>query len=73
MAATPSDRTELLLALILVSLNKNEPMRRQALLLSSAGFSNIEIADLLGTSGSNVAQALYEVRRDGKKKNKKSR
>jgi hypothetical protein len=72
--ATP-DRTEGLLALILVSLNKDRSTKDKAGLLSLAGFSNVEIADLLNTSSAVIAQVLYESRREhrSKKRIKKAR
>jgi hypothetical protein len=67
------DRTEGLLALILLSLNDGKSLKQKALLLKSAGFSNVETANLLGTTAQHIAQALYEVRRDGAKKSRKKR
>lgn len=75
MTASPRDRTEGLLALVLLSLNENKSTKQKASLLSSAGFSNVEIANLLNTSAAAIAQALYEHRRDGgsKRASKKKR
>jgi len=39
--------------------------------LSRCGFSNIEIADLLGTTPNTVNVALHKVRKSPAKKNKK--
>lgn len=57
------DRTERLLALILLQGMKGAAQRDRALQLSVAGFSNLEIADILGMTSAGVSQALYEVRR----------
>ena len=66
------DRAENLLALILVTQIRERPLREKAGLLSTAGFTNFEIADLLDTSPAVIAQVLYEARRvGGKKRNKK--
>jgi len=64
------DRVEKLLALILLQHLKSVPQRQKALHLSIAGFTNIEIADILQTTAAVVAQSLYEVRRKPKKKPK---
>lgn len=68
MPLDTADRVESLLALILVSLNSDKPTREKAHLLSAAGFSNVEIADLLDTSAAVIAQVLYERRRAGRHK-----
>ena len=65
-----TDRIEKLLALLLLNNLKGAPQRDKALQLSLVGFSNVEIADLLQTSAAVVAQYLYEVRRNKKKKGK---
>lgn len=57
------DRTERLLAMILLQQMKGSSQRDKALQLSLAGFTNTEIADLLQTTAAVVAQSLYEVRR----------
>ncbi len=56
------DRTERVLALILIQGMKGAPQRDKVLQLSLAGFSNLEIADLLQMTGPGVSQALYEAR-----------
>jgi hypothetical protein len=71
MPGSSEDRVEGLLALILVSLNKDRSLREKAYLLNLAGFSNVEIADLLETTPAGVGQALYEHRRDGRSKSKR--
>jgi len=62
------ERTERLMALLLLQQMKTSPQREKALQLSLAGFSNAEIADLLQTTTGVVAQQLYEARRRGKSK-----
>ena len=57
------DRTERLLALMLLQQMKGSSQRDKALHLSLAGFTNTEIADLLQTTAVVVAQSLYQVRR----------
>lgn len=57
------DRTELLLALILLQQMKGSSQRDKVLQLSLAGFTNTEIADLLQTTAAVVSQSLYAVRR----------
>jgi predicted transcriptional regulator len=56
-------RLERLLALLLLQQMKTAPQREKAVQLSIAGFSNVEIADLLQTTGAVVRQYLYEARR----------
>ena len=67
---TDIDRTERLLALILLQDMKGASQRDKALALNVAGFSNVEIADLLQTTPAVIAQSLYEARRGSKKKAK---
>lgn len=66
------DRVERLLALILLQHLKSAPQREKALHLSIAGFTNIEIADILQTTAAVVAQSLYTARRKPKKKKPKA-
>jgi DNA-directed RNA polymerase specialized sigma24 family protein len=61
------ERVEKLLAALLLQNMKGVPQREKAVQLSLAGFSNVEIADLLDTSAGVVAQYLYEVRKKKKK------
>lgn len=70
-----TDRVERLLALALLNQMKGSSQRDKVLQLSLAGFTNIEIADLLQTTSALVAQALYKGRRKAKSKasKKKSR
>ena len=60
------NRTELLLALLLLQQMKGASQRDKALQLNVAGFSNLEIANLLETTTATVSQVLYEARK-GKK------
>lgn len=48
---------------------EDAPQAEKAMILSKVGFSNAEIADILGTTSAVVAQQLY-ARRAGKKKRK---
>ncbi len=63
-----SERVEALLALILIQSFKGEPMAEKAAALSTAGFTNVEIADFLQTSPQTVTQLLYERRKKGSRK-----
>lgn len=68
------DRSEHLLALILLQQMKGASQRDKIAQLSVAGFSNTEIADLLQTTSAVVAQSLYEARRGtGRRSARKSR
>lgn len=60
-----NERIEALLALILTRSFKGEPMVGAASALSVAGFTNVEIADLLQTSPQTITQLLYEKRKKG--------
>ena len=59
----PIDRSERLLALLLLQSMKGSSQREKVTQLSVAGFSNTEIADLLQTTAAVVAQSLYTTRR----------
>ncbi len=63
--AAVQDRTERLLAILLLESMKGANQREKAVRLSIAGFSNVEIADLLQTSAQVVAQHLYASRKKG--------
>lgn len=60
------DRIERLLALLVTENIKSK--QQKAILLNIAGFSNVEIADILQTSSAVVAQLLYESRRSRRRK-----
>jgi predicted transcriptional regulator len=47
---------------------KDTPLRERVKVLNLAGFSNIEIADLLEIPAHNVAQYLYGVRKSKSRK-----
>jgi DNA-directed RNA polymerase specialized sigma24 family protein len=53
-----TDRTERLLALILLRQMRGAPQRDKVLLLNLAGFSNLEIADILETTSAVISQSL---------------
>jgi predicted transcriptional regulator len=63
------ERVERLLALLLLQNVKPANTTAKARELSIAGFTNVEIADLLGTTAAVVGQSLYAARK-GKKKGK---
>jgi len=56
------DRVERLLALLLLQQLKGASQGEKALQLNRAGFSNTEIADLLGTGATVIASMLYQAR-----------
>jgi len=58
-----SDRTERLLALILLNQMKGASQREKIVDLSVVGFTNVEIADILQTTTAVVSQVLYEARK----------
>ncbi len=53
------DRTETLLALILLQQMKSASQQEKIVQLNIAGFSNLEIANILGTTTAVVSQSLY--------------
>ena len=57
------NRTDRLLAILLLQSMKTSTQAEKALHLSLAGFSNVEIADLLQTSTKVIAQHLYTARK----------
>ena len=63
----PGDRVERLLALLLLQNMKTSSMATKATELSLAGFTNVEIADLLQTNTASVNQRLYEARKSRSK------
>ncbi len=62
------DRVERLLALSLLHGMKGVSQQERAHQLSVAGFSNVEIADLLETSAQVVAQHLYAYKKSKPRK-----
>jgi hypothetical protein len=59
-----SSRAEALLAQILLHFIAGSGQKKQASILKAAGFSNTEIATLLGTNPEVIGQVLYKARRD---------
>jgi hypothetical protein len=57
------DRAEKILALLLLNTMKPASQQDKIVQLSLAGFSNLEIANLLQTTAAVVAQSLYTARR----------
>ena len=66
-----ADRSERLLALLLLQDMKGATEAEKAMQLSVAGFTTVEIADLLETNTAVVLQHLYKMR--SKKKKKKTK
>jgi hypothetical protein len=60
-------RTEKILALLLLQGMKGATQAEKALQLSVAGFTAVEIADLLQTNAAVVHQNLYAMRKKKKK------
>lgn len=65
---TDSERIERLLALLLLQAMKENSPKEKAIKLNIAGFSNIEIAELLDTSPSNVALLIHRAKKSSKSK-----
>lgn len=64
-----SDRVERLLALMLLQNMKGASQQEKAVQLNLAGFSNVEIADILQTTSQVISQHLYTSRKSrGQKK-----
>lgn len=59
-------RIERLLALLLVQSMKGAAQREKVSQLNIAGFSNVEIAELLQTSPGVVSTLLYQSKKSGK-------
>lgn len=68
-----TERSEKLLALLLLQNMKGQGQKEKAGLLSLAGFSNVEIADLLRTTSQAISQYLYESRRRTTSRQKRKR
>jgi DNA-directed RNA polymerase specialized sigma24 family protein len=58
-----TDRTERILALVLVNQMKGASQREKIIQLNLAGFTNVEIADIPQTKTAVVAQELYAARK----------
>lgn len=67
MVDNKSDRSEKLLALLLLKQMKDESMKDKAYQLNLAGFSNIEIANMLETTAATIATLLSSARKSKKK------
>jgi hypothetical protein len=63
-AAPELSRTEALLAQLLLQSMGSGGQQKKALALRAAGLSNVEVAQLMGTTAAVVAQVLYQARRD---------
>ena len=63
-----SDRIERLLAILVIQSMKGATQADKALQLSLAGFTNVEISNLLQTTEGVIAQNLYAARKKKKKK-----
>jgi DNA-directed RNA polymerase specialized sigma24 family protein len=68
----PSEKTSLdrICKLLAILATKGETQREQIVALSRVGFSNAELAQLLGTTPGVVGQTLYESRKPAKKRKK---
>jgi len=62
----PTERDERLLALLLIHNMKGTTQAEKAMQLSLAGFTNVEIANLLQTTAKVVTQRLHEIRKKKK-------
>lgn len=58
-----TDRMELLLAFLLLHQMKGASQGEKVMQLNRAGFSNLEIADILQITPQVVSDALYNIRR----------
>jgi len=63
-----SERIERLLALLLLETMKTASQKDKAWKLNQAGFSNIEIAELLDTSPAVIATHIYSSKNKRRKK-----
>lgn len=66
-------RTEALLAQLLLHSMGAGGQQRKAFALRAAGLSNVQIAQLMGTTAAVVAQVLYQARRELTKSAPKSK
>lgn len=64
------NRLERLLVAILLQSTKGASLKERVHLLNVAGFSNIEISNLLETSPQVVAQYVYDIRKKSKKRHR---
>ncbi len=70
MKTEQNDRSERLLALVLLQSMKGATKAEKAVQLSIAGFTAVEIADLLDTSAAVINQMLYTARKTKKQKSR---
>lgn len=63
-----TDRSEKLLTAILLQLMKGATLKDKISHLTMAGFTNVEIAEVLDTTTGSVAQTLYESKKTKKHK-----
>ena len=67
-----NERIERLLVLLLLQSMKGTSQREKVNQLNIAGFSNFEIAEFLDTSPAVVATLLYQSKKSGKPKKRRS-
>lgn len=67
------DRTEKLLAQILLLQLKESSQAEKAMHLSRAGFEPSEIAELIGASAASISQQLYAARKSSTKRSANGR
>lgn len=67
------NRSEKILAQLLVIALKDEPLAEKAIALSRAGFEPGEIATMVGTTSTTVRSTLYAYRKAGGKKKRPKR
>jgi len=67
------DRTETLLALLLLQQMKPASQQEKIVQLNIAGFSNLEIANILATTTAVVSQSLYAARKEKNPKQAKEK
>lgn len=63
MKTDASDRTERLLAVLLIQTMKGATKAEKAVQLSLAGLTNVEISNLLETTPGLIGQLLYTARK----------
>jgi DNA-directed RNA polymerase specialized sigma24 family protein len=61
------DRLERLLALILLNQMKGSLQKEKVRVLNLAGFSNVEIADIIEITPEKVAKSLYQAKQSHRK------
>lgn len=70
---TWNDRAEKLLALLLLNQRPFLPDARQATMLQIAGFSTVEIADIMELRADQVVRLIHKPKKKGKRNGKKPR